>query len=250
MKIIWNSIVERFNRWCEDTAQSIRDSNWSVVGWNIALALAIVMVVVALAVAVLALVGKILGTVLGKIFSVPLVLLIIGLVYDNFFAGSRNKRKAEREAEELEAWAGRAYEYVRDSMFYVVQAMADRMKVVKPHSPHDIEMGNRFFCQGNYTIFQFYVQLWETLDKSRFEQKLTDTISQMHRDHRLVGIPSDLVEVNHRYYCPLLVLNVEPFDDGYTVQVVFADEETVPLVDRAKQRNRKAPSQTLYDDEP
>lgn len=246
---IRDEILERINNVRERMAQAIHDGDWPALGWDVARVSVAALVALAVAVVILALVGKILGTVLGKIFSVPLVLLIIGWVYGKFLAGSRNKRKAEREAEELEAWAGRAYEYVRDSMFYVVQAMADRMKVVKPHSPHDIEMGNRFFCQGNYTIFQFSVQLWENLDKSRFEQKLTDTISQMHRDHRLVGIPSDLVEVNHRYYCPLLVLNVEPFDDGYTVQVVFADEETVPLVDRAKQRNRKAPSQTLYDDE-
>lgn len=246
---IRDEILERINNVRERMAQAIHDGNWPALGWDVARVSAAALVVLAVALVILALVGKILGTLLGKIFSVPLVLLIIGWVYGKFLEGPHNERKAERDAEELEAWAGRAYKYVRDSLFYVVQALADRMKVVKPNVPSDIEMGNRFFRQGNYIIFQFYVQLWETLDKSRFEQKLTDTISQMHRDHRLVGIPSDLVEVNHRYYCPLLVLNVEPYDDGYTVQVVFADEETVPLVDRAKQRNRKAPSQTLYDDE-
>ena len=45
-------------------------------------------------------------------------------------------------------------------------------------------------------------------------------------------------------------MNVEEYDDGYVVQIVFADEETISLIGRAQERQRKAPSQTLYDDEP
>jgi len=250
MKEIFNAAKQRCHEFFQDTAQAILKRDKQTYRRNILIAVCTMLSAIVLIGLLIALLWKALGTLLGKVFMVPMVLFILGLSYKMNLEDSRKARQAEREADKLEVWAERAYEYVRDSMFYVVQAIADRIKVVKPNVPNDIEMGNRFFRQGNYIIFQFYVQLWETLDKAKFEQKLTDTLNRMHRDHRLVGIPPDLIEVNHRYYCPLLVLDVEPYDDGYTIQVVFADEETVPLVDRAKQRNRKAPSKTLYDDEP
>ena len=71
---IRDEIFEQFNIVRERIAQGIHDNDWSAVGWNVALIAAVIMAVVALAVGVLALVWKILGTLLGKIFSVPLVL--------------------------------------------------------------------------------------------------------------------------------------------------------------------------------
>ena len=129
-------ILEGINNVRERMAQAIiHDGDWPALGRDVARVSVAALVALAVAVIILALAKKILGTLLGKIFSVPLILLIIGLLYDNFLAGSRNKRKAEHEAEKLEVWAGRAYEYVRDSMFYVVQAMADRMKCKAKLSP-------------------------------------------------------------------------------------------------------------------
>ena len=69
---IRDEIFEQFNIVRERIAQGIHDNDWSAVGWNVALIAAVIMAVVALAVGVLALVWRILGTLLGKIFSVPL----------------------------------------------------------------------------------------------------------------------------------------------------------------------------------
>lgn len=246
---IRDEIRERFNNIRECIAQGIHDGDWSAVGWNVALILAIVMVAVALVVGALVLVGKILGALLGKVFAVPLVLLVIGLVYENFFSGPRKAHIVERTEEALTRWAEQVYFYVRDSMYYVFRAVARRMNIQMPDDPSDIEMRNRFFPQGEYIIFQFYVRLLGALDKAKFEQKLTDTIIQLHRDGRFLGITEDLVEVNGLLYCPIQVLNVEEHDDGYVVQIVSADEKTIPLVERAQERQRKTPNRTLYDDE-
>ena len=116
---IRDEIFEQFNIVRERIAQGIHDNDWSAVGWNVALIAAVIMAVVALAVGVLALVWKILGTLLGKIFSVPLVLVVISLVYEKFFGSSRKARQAEHNGEALERWAGQVYYYVRDSMYYV-----------------------------------------------------------------------------------------------------------------------------------
>lgn len=248
---IRDEIFEQFNIVRERIAQGIHDHDWSAVGWNVALIAAVIMAVIALAVGVLALVWKILGTLLGKIFSVPLVLLVMGLVYEKFFNGSRKARQTEHNGDTLERWAKQVYGYVRDSMYYVIQAMASRVSIiVKPHAHWDIEMKNCFFLQGNHIVFQFFVQMLAPMEKADFEQKLTDTLVKMHREGKLVGITSELVEINNLPYCPLQVLNVEPYDDGYVVQIVYADEDTITLVKREQQRQRKAPGKTLYDDEP
>lgn len=247
---IRDEILERINNVRVRIAQAIHDGDWSALGWNTALILAVVMVAVALAVVVLALVGKILSTLLGKIFSVPLILLVIGLIYDGFFSGSRKARQTESIEESLERWAEQVYGYVRDSMFYVVQAMASRVSIIiKPNAHWDIEMKNRFFLQGDHIVFQFFVQMLALMEKSDFEQKLTDTLVKMHREGKLVGITSELVQINNLPYCPLQVLNVEPYDDGYVVQIVYADEDTITLVKREQQRQRKTPGKILFDDE-
>lgn len=249
MKSVFESIVDRFNGFFEATAQAIRDSDWNTVLRNAGFTLAFVLCVLAAALVILVLVGKVLGTLLGKIFVVPLILLLLGLSYKANFEDSRKARLVERDAATLNRWAEQVYGYVRDSMYYVVQAMADRMSIIKPNAAYDIEMSNNYFRQDGYIVFQFYVQLSRVLDKVKFEDTLTKTIIQMHRDGRLVGISPDLVEIDNLLYCPLQVLNVEPYDDGYTIQIVFANEDTIPLVKRAKHRNRKSPGQSLIDDE-
>ena len=247
---ILEEIQARINAFKDHIAQAIHDGDWSTVGWNVALVLAVVMVAVALAVGTLALVGKILGTLLGKVLAVPLVLFVLGLSYKYNLEDSHKARQTERDADTLERWAEQVYGYVRDSTYYVVQAMAGRVRlIIKPNAPWDIEMQNRFFRQGEHMVFQFFVQLLGPMEKPRFEQKLTDCMVQLHREGRLVGITSELVEINNLPYCPLQVLNVEPYDDGYVVQIVYADEDTVTTVKRGQQRQRKSPSQKFFDDE-
>lgn len=246
---ILEEIQARINAFKDRIAQAIHDGDWSTVGWNVALVLAVGMAAVALAVGTLALVGKILGTLLGKVLAVPLVLFVLGLSYKVNFEDSCKTRRTERNGEALERWAGQVYYYVRDSIYYVFRAVARRTSVQMPDDPADIEMRNQFFRQGGHMVFQFYAQVLGTQDKAKFEQKLTDTIVQLHKDGRFVGLSEELVEVNGRPYCPLQVLNVEEHDGGFVVQIVFADEETIPLVERSQERQRKAPGKALYDDE-
>ena len=243
---IREEILARFNAVRERIAQGIHDSDWSAVGWNVALIAAVVMVAVALAVGILALVWKILGTLLGKIFAVPLVLFILGLSYKMNLEDSHRAHIVERTVEALTRWAEQMYGYVRDSMYLVIQNMADRVSIiVKPNAHWDIEMKNRFFRQGDHIVFQFFVQMLAPMEKADFARKLTDTLVKMHREGKLVGITSELVEINNLPYCPLQVLNVKPYDDGYVVQIVYADEDTITLVKREQQRQRKDPGQYL-----
>lgn len=251
---ILDAIKGHIDRIRKNIAQAIKDIDVPTLarygGIGLIALLIALLVVIVLTAGVLALMGKILGTLFGKIVSVPFVLLVIGLVYDGFLSGSRKARQTERNGDALERWAGQVYYYVRDSIYYVFRALARRTSIQMPEDPADIEMRNQFFRQGGHIVFQFYAQVLGTQDKSKFEQKLRDTIAQLHKDGRFVGLSEELVEVNGLLYCPLQVLNVEEHDNGFAVQIVFADKETIPLVERSQERQRKAPGKTLYDDEP
>lgn len=248
---ILDAIKGHVDRIRKNVAQAIKDVDVPTLARYGGIGFIALLIVIALGVGVLALIGKSLGTLLGKIVSVPLVLLVIGLVYDGFLSGSRKAHIVERTAEALTRWAEQMYGYIRDSVYFVIQNMADRVSIiVKPHSHWDIEMKNRFFLQGDHVVFQFFVQMLAPMEKADFTRKLTDTLVKMHREGKLVGITSELVEINNLPYCPLQVLNVEPYDDGYVVQIVYADEDTITLVKREQQRQRKSPGKTLYDDEP
>lgn len=246
---IKDTILERFNNVRERIAEGIHDGDWSAVGWNAALILAVVMVIVTLGVVVLALVWKVLGSLLGKIIAVPLVLFILGLSYKLNFEDSRKARQTDRDAATLKGWAEQVYEYVRDSLFYVLQAMANGTNIIEPQNPYVLEMDRRFYIQDGYAVFPFFVQRRGTLDKERFQRRLTATMVTMHKNHQLVGVTTELVNIGGLPYCPLQVLDVRDYDDGFVVELVFADEQTIQLVNNAVRRSRKTPGQGLFDDE-
>lgn len=246
---ILDAIKDHVDRIRKNVAKAITDVDVPTLARYSGISLIVLLVVITLGVGTLALVGKILGTLLGKVFAVPLVLFVLGLSYKMNFEDSRKARQTERIGETLEQWAEQVYGYVRDSMFFVVQAMASRVSaIIKPNAHWDIEMKNRFFLQGDHIVFQFFVQMLAPMEKADFAQKLTDTLVRMHREGQLVGITSELVEINNLPYCPLQVLNVKPYDDGYVVQIVYAEEDTITMVEREQERQRKAPGKTLYDD--
>ena len=129
---IRDEIFEQFNIVRERIAQGIHDNDWSAVGWNVALIAAVIMVAVALAVGVLALVWKILGTLLGKIFSVPLLLLILGL------AAKGQQRKPEPEA--LCKPTAEDYEAVNKTLKPALVKLAPALGLAPIHRYDDIRL--------------------------------------------------------------------------------------------------------------
>lgn len=250
---IREEILERINNIRVRIAQAIHDGDWPALGWNVALIVAIVMVAVALAVVVLALVWKILGTLLGKIFAVPLVLLfILGLSYKM----NRKERKpiigdSFGEAEEV-------YEYVRDAMFLVFRAVSEYTNIVMPARASAIEfVDNPYIIEEGFTVFNFLAKTCGPIDIGSFKIDLTRTLRQMHRAHELNGIPRDLTEINGSYYCPLQIFGKpQDFGDYVQVSVVFATEQTIKLTraDRILNldnigRTRRMQGKKLTDDE-
>lgn len=255
---IRDEILERFNKIRERIAQGIHDGDWSAVGWNVALVLAIVMVAFALAVGVLALVWKVLGTLLGKVLAVPLVLFVLGLSYKLNLEDSRGAHRAKRESATLDEWAEGIYEYVRDAMFLAFRAVSEYANIVTPPRASAIELvESPYTLEDGYAAFNFIAKVCGPIDVSSLKSDLTRTLRQLHRAHELNGIPRDLVQINGSWYCPLQILG-KPQDLGDYVQVsvVFATEQTVELTRAHKLLNldnigiaRKPQGKKLTDDE-
>lgn len=228
---IRDEILERFNNVRERIAHGIHDGNWSAVGWNVALILAIMMVAAALGVGVLALVWKILGTLLGKVFAVPLVLFILGLSYKMNLEDSRAAHRAKRESATMGEWVESIYEYVRDAMFLVFRAVSEYTNIVMPPRPSAIELVETpYTLEDGYAVFNFIVKVCGPVDVGTLKNDLMRTLQQMHRAHELNGIPRDLTEINGGYYCPLQILGTpQDFGEYVQVSVVFATEKTVKV---------------------
>ena len=246
---IRDEIFERFNTIRERIAQGIHDGDWSAVAWNVALILAIVMVAFALAVAGLALVWKVLGTLLGKVFAVPLFLLIFGLAVTE----QRKPRTGDRETDPEQV-----YEYVLNALFLVFRAVSEYSNIIMPSRPSAIELTDEpYTIEDGYVVYNFLGKTCGPIDTAQLRRDMTRTIRQMHQAHEFNGIPRDLVQINGAWYCPLQILG-KPQDLGEYVQVsvVFATEKTVELtrarrllnLDNTRYARRKR-GETLTDDD-
>ena len=135
---IRNEILERFNKIRERIVQAIHDGDWSAVAWNVAIVLAIV--AVALGRGRSGLARKVLGTLLGKIFAVPLVLFILVLSYKMNLEHSRAAYCVKSESAMLDEWADGVCEYVRDAMFLVFRAVSEYTSLITPPRASAIEL--------------------------------------------------------------------------------------------------------------
>lgn len=258
MKDIIDAVKSRLHEFSSGIAQAISDSDWKTVFYNAGIALVVVLGAVALAVVVLVLVGKILGTLLGKVFAVPLVLFILGLSYKMNLEDSRKARRIKSESATLDEWAEEVYGYVLNALFLVFRSVSEYTNIITPTRASSIELiDNPYTIEDGYVVFNFVDKVCGPIDTAQFKADIQRTLRQMHRAHELNGIPRDLTEINGSYYCPLQILGKpQDFGDYVQVSVVFATEKTVALTRADKLLNldntryaRRKRGETLTDDE-
>lgn len=255
MRKISDAIIERLNRFGEEIAQYISNSNNRTFAQNACIALLALPCVLMLIVAIFTLVGKIFGSLLMKIITVPLMLFILGMSYKMNYGDSH---RPKNESVELEAWAEEMYEYVQNALFLVFRSVSAYTNIVMPSRASAIECTDSpYSVEDGYTVFNFILKACGKIDTVQLKLDIQRTLRQMHRAHELNGIPRDLVEINGSYYCPLQILG-EPRDYGdyIEVSVVFATEKTVALthahkllnLDNVKSAHRHR-TKMPYDDE-
>lgn len=224
---ILEEIKARINDFKARNAQTIHDGDWSTLGRNVAFVIAMLMVAIAFAVGVLALVGKVLGTLLGKIFATPLAVFIGLLILRQYLQTEQKERGVPLPPPPEET-----YEYVRDALFLVFRAVSEYTpSLVMPARPSAIEFVDApYTIEDGYVVYNFMAKTCGPIDTSQLKSDLARTLQQMQRAHELNGIPRDLVEINGGYYCPLQIFG-KPQDMGEYVRiaVVFATEETIKL---------------------
>lgn len=243
---IKDAVKDYFNNIRLNIAQAIRNRDWSVVGWNIALILAIMLVAMAVAVATLALMGKVLGTLLGKVFAVPLVLFILGMSYKMNYEDSRATHRKKSEPATWDEWASSVYDYVRDAVFLVFRSVSEYgSTLIMPTWASAIESEEPYTVEDGYVVFHFICRTCGRVDTDQLWKDMRKTLRQMHRAHQLNGFSSDLTEINGAFYCPLQIWG-EPQDygDHVRVSVVFATEKTVTQKGIYKTLNLKGAGRT------
>lgn len=233
---ISDALLECWYKVRDRIAYAIKDGDWSTLLWNIGLVLAVVLAVLALGVGVLALVWKAFGTVLGKIFAVPLVAFILIMSYK---MNSKDKRPKGGTPYDFDEWADGIYDYVRDAVFLVLRAVSEYTNIVTPSRASAIEyIDNPYSIEDEFVVFHFLCKVNGTLDTDQFKTDFQRTLRQMHLAHELNGIPRDLIEINGAYYCPLQIFGApQDFGDYVEISVVFATEKTVKLTRAAKVLN-------------
>lgn len=246
---ILDALNEKKKKIQKNVGKAIRDTNVPVLAQYIGILLVVLIIAVALGVGVLALVWKVLGTLLGKVFAVPLFLLIFGLAVTE----QRKPRTGGREIDPEQV-----YEYVLNALFLVIRAVSEYSNIIMPSRPSAIELTDEpYTIEDGYVVYHFLAKTCGPIDTAQLRRDMTRTIRQMHQAHEFNGIPRDLVQINGAWYCPLQILG-KPQDLGEYVQVsvVFATEKTVELTRAQKLLNldnighaHKRQGKNLTDDE-
>lgn len=183
----------------------------------------------AVVVVALALVGKVIGTLLGKVFAVPLILFILGMSYKMNYEDSRAAHRKKSEPATWDEWACGVYDYVRDAVFLVLRSVSEYTNtIITPTRASAVEAEEPYTVEDGYVVFHFICRTCGRADTDQLWIDMRKTLRQMHRAHELNGFSSDLTEINGAFYCPLQIWG-EPQDYGdyVRVSVVFATEKTV-----------------------
>lgn len=174
---------------------------------------------------------KLLGTLLGKVLAVPVVLFIMGMSYKMNFEDARAARRKKSEPATWDEWAANIYEYVRDAVFLAFRAVSEYSNIITPARSSAIELPDASYTiEDGYVVFHFMARICGAVDPEQLKTDLQRTLRQKHRAHELNGFSCDLTKINGSYYCPLQIWG-EPLDYGDYVQVsvVFATEKTIAL---------------------
>ena len=252
---ISDALLEYWYKVRDRMAYAIQDGDWATLLWNIGFILAVVLAALALGAGILVLAWKVLGTLLGKIFAVPLVAFILILSYK---MNRKDKQPGDGKPIKLDEWADGIYDYVRDAVFLVLRAVSEYTNIVTPSRASAIELPDEpYTIEDGYVVFNFLGKICGQIEPDQLKEDIQRTFRQMHRAHELNGIPRDLAIINGAYYCPLQILG-KPQDlgDHVQIQVVFATEKTVELtrarklldLDHALQVRRK--QRETHDDDP
>ena len=252
---IINAIKDYFNNIRLNTAQAIRNRDWSAVGWNIALVLAIVFVAVGLSVVGLVLMGKILSTLLGKFLATPLAVCIGIALLRQYLQMEQDKRNNPPPPPSPEE----EHELVCDAAFLVLRDVAEYTpNLVSPSRPSAIECpDDPYTIEDGYVVHNFLDKICGPVDLDQLKIDIQRTFRQKHRAHELNGFSRDYVEINGSYYCPLQIFGKpQDFGDFIQISVVLATETTVKLTRAHKLlnldnigRTRGSRGVTLTDDE-
>jgi len=231
---IYTKVKERVNDFLEDTAEAIEDGDQPHLIRNIIISI----------VTLLGIIGGF-ALLLGSVyifrhtllvwFGVPV--LIIAMLASHF-EGQRPTDVCKVDRTEvllLQERAEAVYEFVRDAIFLVLRDVAEYTSVIRPKAPSSIETNVRFYFRDSVAVFQYNALTCDDVDIAQLQKDIQRVLSQKLRAQELPGISAKLVTVEGSTYLPLQILTVTDCGASVNVEVVFANDRSIPLIE-AKRR--------------
>lgn len=126
------------------------------------------------------------------------------------------------------------YEFVRDAMYQVFCAASQYTAVIRPTSPSAVETQTRFFFNEAVPVFQFTAMTGEHVDALQLKDDFQRILAQKLRAQELMGLPTRLVTYEGRTYLPIQIINATNCGASVIVDVVFANEKSIPLIEAKK----------------
>lgn len=144
--------------------------------------------------------------------------------------------------------AEEAHDFVRDATYSVIVDVSEYTPLVRPASPSAIETNVRIYVREHVAFFQFNCPISDTVDANDLRERLQTRLTQKLRGRELPGIPSEMVMWNNRPYVPLQIYSVSNTGASVNIDLVFADDVSIPLLEAKARARLERQRQNSYRD--
>lgn len=144
--------------------------------------------------------------------------------------------------------AEEAHDFVRDATYSVIVDVSEYTPLVRPASPSAIETNVRIYVREHVAFFQFNCPISDTVDANDLRERLQTRLTQKLRGHELPGIPSEMVIWNRHPYAPLQVYSVSDTGASVNIDLFFADDVSIPLLEAKARARLERQRQNSYRD--
>ena len=144
--------------------------------------------------------------------------------------------------------AEEVYDFVRDAAYSVIADVSEYTPLVRPASPSAIETNVRIYVREHVAFFQFNSPISDTVDVNDLRERLQTRLTQKLRGLELPGIPSEMVIWHNRPYVPLQIYSVSDTGASVNMDLVFADDASIPLLEAKARARLERQRQNSYRD--
>lgn len=182
------------------------------------------------------------------VFFPLIVILAIVIHFEKKGPETESSSDNSLEDELVRQRAEEAHDFVRDATYSVIVDVSEYTPLVRPASPSAIETNVRIYVREHVAFFQFNCPISDTVDANDLRERLQTRLTQKLRGRELPGIPSEMVIWNRHPYAPLQVYSVSDTGASVNIDLFFADDVSIPLLEAKARARLERQRQNSYRD--